>query len=213
MFFNISKNLLVTAFFGQTIGWYESLKKAYRIAQNSVRKAIEKTGKWEFCISWLVRPLRWFAIAIMAGKRNYRYQLDSPQCLALYTFALLPLLFLRPLSHRIPHSPKSRLLHFHLVTLANRVSLRFIRSAAYVWQNVFNFAFYERGRYTLIPRTNFCDNFIIFVILLRIRVFSGRCNKRYKYQIIECYACVTLYYTPDFFHRAKNENGCYQFKK
>lgn len=81
-----------------------------------------------------------------------------------------------------------------------------------MWQNVFNFAFYERGRYTLIPRTNFCDNFIIFVILLRIRVFSGRCNKRYKYQIIECYACVTLYYTPDFFHRAKNENGCYQFK-
>jgi len=45
VFFNISKNLLVTAFFGQTIGWYESLKKAYRIAQNSVRKAIEKTGK------------------------------------------------------------------------------------------------------------------------------------------------------------------------
>lgn len=132
---------------------------------------------------------------------NYRYQLGF-QCLALYTFVRWPPFHSLPASRRCLHAS----IPFFAGPLAenfcisiSRYSVTSVKSTS-IYVCYFGCAMREfYGRYTLIPPTNF---FLIILLCFfscylieAFAYFAGRCNKRYKYKINQCDACVTLYYT------------------
>lgn len=138
--------------------------------------------------------------APLQKSENYRYQLGF-QCLALYTFVRWPPFHSLPASRRCLHasipllrwSTRRELLHFHFSLQCYLRKVDFdlcmllrLRYARILWQIHFDPA----NKFFLIILLCFFSCYLIEAFAY----FAGRCNKRYKYKINQCDACVTLYY-------------------